>query len=255
MLIANRLGVDHVRIRPDKIPALRRAGALRGRAGAGREIKLGEIGRHREPEIPDARSIAKGVSPPVGAARFIGDAELGALARRERDCFRHPFRGLVVPSRGRAVDCEGKIAVARVRRRELEPDINRLRDLGRVLEAVVAAKVHQVSSIPEQPFLLRLVAQRHRDVALRRLDEMPAVRAARRVIINGRMRLRHDRSPAPGHFRTATVQRHTGPDQHAGAQDKPADGRAGDDKTDSDKSFESHLAGSLSFAELVFLGR
>jgi len=45
------LGIDHVGIRPDKMPSVRGAGPLRGRACSQRKIELGKIRCHREPEI------------------------------------------------------------------------------------------------------------------------------------------------------------------------------------------------------------
>src|SRR3954469_14530846 len=146
----------------------------------------------------DPGSIAKSVAPALGPARFIPDADHRGLSWRQCDRLRDSFRSLAV-SRGRfAVDQEREIAVARLGGGEFEPDINRLRDLRRVFQAVVAAKIDHIGPIPEQSLLLRLVAQFYRDLTPRRLDQVPAVRAPGRVIINRRMRLDHDGTPPAG---------------------------------------------------------
>ena len=78
-----------------------------------------------------------------------------------------------------AIDREREVTVTRVRRREFETHVNRLRDLSRILNAVFATEIDDVSTIPEQPFLLRLITQIDGDITLRRLNQMPSVRASR----------------------------------------------------------------------------
>src|SRR5205823_12959534 len=98
-------------------------------------------------KIPDPGGVAEGVTPPVGAARSIGYGKFRAVARRQRDGFGDSFRGLVVPGGGNPVNQEGEIAVACVGGGKLKANIDSLRDLSRVLQAVIAVEIDQIGPV------------------------------------------------------------------------------------------------------------
>jgi hypothetical protein len=222
------------------MPAVRGPCPLGRRPGAGGKIELGKIRCHGKTEVLDPRSIPERVTPALRSARFVGHDEFSIRARRQSNSIRNSFRGFAIPSRRFAVDCKREVAIAGIGRGKFKAHVDRLRNLRRILDGVFAAKIHQVSAIPEQPFFLRLIAQLDRDIALRRLDQMAAVRAPRRVVIGHRVGLKHDWAPAAGHVWTAVTQRSARADNDAGPEDEPADGRADNDAANGEKSSEGH---------------
>jgi hypothetical protein len=148
------------------------------------------------------------------------------------------------------VDGESEPVETGVAGREVEGDVDRLRDGRRIRHDVLGPEVGVVSAVPEQAFLLRIVIEIDGDAAARWLDGPPGPRFVGRDVVDAGMELVHGRAPVALHLLGEVLAGGGGAHGDSPAQEEPGYGRDEDDPADGEKSKRSHgWIGLLVFVE------
>ena len=190
--------------------------------------------------MPHARRVTEPIAPMVESARTVGDPQMGRRARRERDGLGDARRGGRVLRGNGVAQLEREVFIRRVRRRELEVHVERLRDGRRVFDGVIRVEIHHVGAVAQQPFFLRLVGQGNGHVAGGGRQAFLAVGAGGRRVIHDRVRLVHSRSPFPGHLRAETAGAFAQALGEVETEDKPPGGGRAEDGGDGKQAFDGH---------------
>src|SRR5882724_1245829 len=143
-----------VLIRPRKLPTIVCLMFLRGGKRVIGKINVPEVGLHLEREVANLTHIvtAKTIAPLVKTLGSIADSQTRNLSCRNLN---RPNSGilLIANCHRRAVKSKSEIVIDRLRRREVEHEIDDLFFIAGVAETVRTGKRYFVCAVPEQTFL------------------------------------------------------------------------------------------------------